>query len=309
MVGTALFTSTTGVTVALLGIQALLSVLFMIMRVMFMILLAQFGLALMMILAPVIAPLLMFSSHNPQSYTKQIFERWYSIILATLFEPMFVMALFSMMIKILNIFIITGAGITTLGSISSLLAQCEVGSSGSIEPCMEPDAPVSSHCQVGDPQAHNNGTNSSSYDWNWEQSQPNNSAPLENQYCAQGGTLNAGFTRLRTQSSGSGAGGGGTAPSAPLGLLVGTLLGIIIVTYILEDFISAMAKVARHIAGAAGIAMFEVASVPVESVAQSIVDSAGAAWKRSVERNPGNVPKILKDGAEGALAGARKAIK
>jgi type IV secretory pathway VirB6-like protein len=68
-------------------------------------LLAYVTLAFLCVLTPLMAPLLIFQSSDNKSYTREFFNRWVNQIIATLFQPVFIIAYLSFAVSVMDYFI------------------------------------------------------------------------------------------------------------------------------------------------------------------------------------------------------------
>lgn len=102
---TALTTSTVGFGLAAIGIWVLWSILKLIMRCLYLTLLAYLLLAMVVIFLPLFAPLLVFNSHRPDSYTREIFNRWSNQVFAAFIQPALYIGYMSFAIVIMHAFL------------------------------------------------------------------------------------------------------------------------------------------------------------------------------------------------------------
>ncbi len=102
---TALTTSTVGFGLAAIGLWLIWSVLKLIMRCLYLTLMAYLLLAMVVIFLPLFAPLLIFNSHRPDSYTREIFNRWMSQVFAAFIQPALYMGYLSFAVLILHAFL------------------------------------------------------------------------------------------------------------------------------------------------------------------------------------------------------------
>lgn len=102
---TALTTSTVGFGLAAIGLWVIWTILKLIMRCLYLTLLAYLLLAMVVIFLPLFAPLLVFNSHRPDSYTREIFNRWVNQIAAAFIQPALYMGYLSFAIVIMHAFL------------------------------------------------------------------------------------------------------------------------------------------------------------------------------------------------------------
>ncbi len=101
IVAAAIFTSTIGIILVLMGITALVSVFLMLLRSLYMVLLAYITLSFLCILTPLIAPLLLFEKKE----VRGIFDKWIELIVSTIFQPIFVIGFLCFATMALDMFI------------------------------------------------------------------------------------------------------------------------------------------------------------------------------------------------------------
>lgn len=102
---TALTTSTVGFGLAAIGLWVLWSILKIIMRALYLTLLAYLLLAMVVIFLPLFAPLLVFNSHRPDSYTREIFNRWLNQVSAAFIQPALYIGYMSFAVVIMHAFL------------------------------------------------------------------------------------------------------------------------------------------------------------------------------------------------------------
>jgi len=313
IIAAAIFTSTLGVIIAMLGITTMVQMLFTLARAIYGVLLAYITLSFLMLLTPLIAPLLMFESHKNQSYTRDLFEKWVGLILSTVFQPMFIIGFLSLTVMILNAFIVGplpgpganppgncvlpnaqgqgGSGVCSIEQLLNLQATPSTQNVQAMQNNLEPNVPLFSWQINGDPQGH-----SLTGGWLNPMTYVNliktAGIAVINQALKFAGSLGPHITRLKA--------------TVPIGQLILTLTTFSLMIAILRQLMEVIPEMARTIAGNVGLALFSQARVPFESMIASAVKGGGDSM-RNASAGKGLLKGNLK-GITGAPGVARKGL-
>jgi len=118
-----------GIFVVMVGLTACLAVIITLGRGLYHVLLSYLTLSFLMVLAPLIAPMLMFNSHDTKSYTRQFFDKWLGLIISTLFQPIFFIGFLSFAVTTMDVFINAS---DSDSPVNPAVAECNNGNPNSL---------------------------------------------------------------------------------------------------------------------------------------------------------------------------------
>jgi len=315
IVGAALFSGILGIICVILAITAFFAALYMIARAIYLVLLAYICVGFMAIFTPLVAPLIFFNS----DHLTKMFKRWAMLIVATMFQPMFVIGFLVMAVTVDDQFIegqVPGCNAPTYpkpGGGGTEPAQ-GWGQNGSgvcsfldlfnpkprlsgqayqtwINNFMENNSTVASWTTGGDPQAHS--TNGGTISNTWCMVKKAFQKDVHQFLMCAGDFLFGGVTRLKQ--------------FAPLKQLALTLLAFAFATYLMFKLMFIVPQMAASITVMVAVNLYSLSKMPFEGLINSAVKGAGEAMKGSMSGAglaKGNLQGLTRLGSAGK-AGVR----
>ena len=295
IIGAALFSGTLGLAVIIMAIMAIGIFLLAIMRAVYVFILSYFILAMLIVITPLIAPLLIFEN----GYTREFFWKWVELILSTIIQPMFIIGFLSFMVMVENVFVngtdqdLPNCKLETFSGLSDSTQNEGICSFKQILNGKDPKSYTNSRGKIGaatpinDPQTH-------SKDGNFFQTIIAKGAEALNQVGqAMADIVLKGFTRLF---------------NFPLKSLFITLVTFCVVTWVMRVLLGVIPDMAKEVTGSLAVALSRMAEVPLESAMRSAGSAAKGAAHSSTSMAGGGGMKGLKSAGGGLASGGSAAV-
>lgn len=320
-----LISSPLGILIAIMGVTACLSIILTLSRAIFLVLISYLTIGFAAVLAPVIAPMLMYNTHDPQSYTKQFFDRWLSVIISTIFQPMFYIGFIGLAFVAINIFVIGNEQAGGDKISQKALAGCVPGNPATVcslqrtfastVQIIKNDSPVGQSWRLASDVAK------TFYDAALQQvgnvastftdvvnDIPNTFKTVVQHVATSASMAASSFLSLALDIIFHGTILDVTQDTLKQALI--TLIGLLLTVYAVTSLMKTVPQMAQAISMNVGLGLISLARVPFEKAAAVITRDGGDALRSGVRGNlitgAGSLPRAAGNAATSATGGAWK---